>query len=117
MRVRRLGPAQSGQASVELVALLPAVALLALLLWQAAVAGEALWLSGSAARAAARANAVGRDPLAAARAVLPGRLRLAVGVRRGSAGVVAVRVGIPSVFGSHELTNVTARARFVPQRP
>jgi len=48
-----------GQASVETVALLPLVVLVGALLWQAVVAGQALWLSAAAARAAARAAAVG----------------------------------------------------------
>ena len=55
-----------------MVALLPLVALLAMVLWQAAVAGQAVWLAGSAARAAARAHAVGGQPLNAARDVLRG---------------------------------------------
>jgi hypothetical protein len=117
VRVLPVRVGEGGQASVELVALLPLLAVVAMLLWQAAVAGEAVWLSGSAARAAARAGAVGRDPLAAARGVLPGRLRRGARVRRGRDGAVAVRVGIPSVFGARELTAVTARARFAPQGP
>ena len=56
MRARR---GQTGQASVETVALLPLVVVVGALLWQAVVAGQALWLSGAAARAAARAAAVG----------------------------------------------------------
>ena len=51
-----------GQASVETVALLPLVVLVGALLWQAVVAGQALWLSGAAARAAARAAAVAFIP-------------------------------------------------------
>ena len=66
MPPRRLLTA-SGQASVELVALLPLLAAVALLAWQGVVAGQAIWLSGAAARAAARAFALGDDPTAAAR--------------------------------------------------
>src|SRR3954462_1613781 len=44
-----------GQAAVELVAMIPIVILLAAALWQAVVAGPAVWVSGGAARAAARA--------------------------------------------------------------
>lgn len=112
MRVRR---SEAGQASVELVALLPLLALVAVLLWQAAVAGQAVWMAGSAARAAARARAVGGDPARAARAVLTPRLRADVRVRALAGGGVAVRVGVPAVIGRGELTGVTARARFVPQ--
>ena len=58
---------EDGQAAVELVALLPLLALLALAAWQAVVAGQAAWLAAGAARASARAAAVGDDPAAAAR--------------------------------------------------
>jgi len=99
-----------GQATVELVALLPLLAVLAGLLWQAAVAGQAVWLAGSAARAAARAAAVGGDALAAARGVLPGRLERGLVVRRlESDEGVRVAVGVPSVLGGGRLT-VSARA-------
>jgi hypothetical protein len=115
MRARRSLRAQSGQASVELVALMPVLALVGMLLWQAAVAGQAVWLAGSAARAAARARAVGADPLPAARGALTPRLRSDVRVRSLADGAVAVRIGIPAVLGRGDLTTVTARARFVPQ--
>lgn len=106
---------QRGQATVELVALLPLMAVLATLLWQAVVAGQAVWLAGSAARAAARAHAVGGDARAAARGVLPGRLRDGVIVReRGDEGV-RVWVAIPSVVGALRLGKVSAQARLQDQ--
>ena len=74
---------ESGQATVELVALLALVAALAGVLWQAAVAGQAVWLAGSAARAAARASAVGADARAAARRVLPAHLERAIDMGNG----------------------------------
>ena len=46
---------------MELVGVLPLVVIVCALLWQAVVTGQAVWLSGSAARAAARAAAVGGD--------------------------------------------------------
>ena len=61
--------AQRGQAAVELVAVLPLVAALLAALWQLALIGDASWSAAGAARAAARAEAVGLDPRAAARAV------------------------------------------------
>jgi hypothetical protein len=82
-----------GQASVELVALLPLVGVIALLLWEAVLAGQAVWLTGSATRAAARADAVGRDPAVAARSVLPPALRPSARIVRRSDGVVSVRIG------------------------
>src|SRR3954468_18155325 len=66
--------AHEGQAAVELVAVIPIVIVLAAALWQAVVAGQAVWVSGAAARAAARAAAVGGDAEAAARRAPPGGL-------------------------------------------
>jgi hypothetical protein len=105
----------SGQAAVELVALLPLIVLLALLAWQAVVFGQAVWLSGSAARAAARAAAVGEDPAAAARAVLPRSLARRVGVEAAGDGAVVLRVGVPAVIVDVRLASVRTRARFAPQ--
>jgi hypothetical protein len=113
---RSLPSRQDGQATVELVALLPLVGLLAALLWQALLAGETLWLSGSAARAAARAAAVGSDPAAAARAVLPARFAATVHVERDRDGVVTVSLRIPAVLGGGTLAPVATRARFEAQR-
>ena len=86
------------------------------LLWQALLAGETVWLSGSAARAAARAAAVGADPLAAARAVLPPRLERGLRVRREPDGAVALVLRVPAALGDGTLAPVTARARFEAQR-
>ncbi len=111
----RSGPEQ-GQASVELVALLPLMAVLAGVLWQAVVAGQAVWLAGSAARAAARASAVGADAPAAVRRVLPERLERGLVVRRASSGDgVQVAIAIPAVVGSGRLTTISARARLQDQ--
>jgi hypothetical protein len=108
------GRGEDGQASVEMAALLPFVVLLGMLLWQAVVAGQALWLSGAAARAAARAAAVGADAEAAARGALPPRLEQGLRVRAIGEGVrVAVRV--PSVLTSGSLTTVESRAAFPSQ--
>jgi hypothetical protein len=111
------GGREDGQASVEMAALLPLVVLVGLLLWQAMVAGQALWLSGAAARAAARAAAVGGDVEAAARDALPPRLEHGLRVRA-TAGDTAVRVSlrIPSVLTSGTLTTVESRAAFPEQR-
>jgi hypothetical protein len=103
------------QASVELVALLPLLAVLAAVAWQAVVAGQAVWLSGSAARAAARAAAVGGDPLLAARHALPPALRPGLRVRRPGDGAVTLALRVPAITGAGSLTTVHARARFAPQ--
>lgn len=107
--------AETGTASVELVALLPIVVALALGAWQALVAGQAAWLSGGAAAAAARAQAVGADPVRAARAALPAALRRGVRVRVGDDGDVVVRVAVPTVVGSRRLGTLTARAHLRDQ--
>ena len=108
---------ERGQASVELVAVLPLLAILGFAVWQAAVAGQAMWLSGAAARAAARAVAVGADAEAAARGALPPRLEEGLAVRRADDGAVRVTVRIPTVLGDASLGRTSARARFVPQAP
>ena len=106
---------EDGQAAVELVAVLPMLALVAALAWQSVLAGQAWWLAGAAAREAARAQALGGDPGSAARGVLPGALRDGVRVRRHGDGV-ALRLAIPVVLASRaSLGAVTVRARMEPQ--
>src|SRR6476646_9011533 len=72
-RDRHIG--ERGQASVELIAIIPLFALAVLLAAQLAIAGGTLWSAGIAARAGARAANVGGDPKVAAREALPGLLR------------------------------------------
>lgn len=105
-----------GQATVELIALLPLVCLLAAALWQVALAGGAIWLAGGAARAAARAEAVGGDPAAAARGALPRRFERGLRVRAADDGAVTLSVPVPALLGASSLATVTARARFEAQR-
>jgi hypothetical protein len=107
---------QSGQATVETVALLPLVVLVGALLWQTVVAGQALWLSGAAARAAARAAAVGADAEAAAKGALPPRLESGLRVRA-AAGGVRVAVRVPSVLSGGSIATVQSRAAFPGQQP
>lgn len=87
---------RSGQASVELVALLPVLVAFAIGGWQLVRVAQGVWLAGTAARAAARAQAVGADPRHAARAVLPAAFerRLAVDASRGGGVRVALRVPV-----------------------
>src|SRR5438128_2137472 len=106
---------QAGQATVEFVALLPLIAVVGLLLWQAVVAGEAASLAGSAARAASRADALGRSVDGAARSVLPPRLQDGLTVVRRSDGSVRVRVRVPAVLGGASVGTVSGSARFAPQ--
>jgi hypothetical protein len=85
----------SGQASVEAVAVVPAVILAALIGWQLVLVGHTLWLCAGAARAAARADVVGLSPRTAARSALPSSLERGLSVERAEGGVrVQVRVPI-----------------------
>jgi Flp pilus assembly protein TadG len=60
---------ERGQATVELVAVVPALVLACVIAWELVLAGHAAWVAAHAARAGARAVAVGRDGRAAARSV------------------------------------------------
>src|SRR5438309_9235722 len=86
---------ERGQASVELLGTLPAVLLVAALVWQLALAGNTAWLCANAARAGARAAVVGRDPTAAARSALPRSLRPGTTVDAAGDGTVRVRLRVP----------------------
>ena len=111
---RHPGRAESGQASVELVALLPLIVLLGALLVQGALAGWAQWSAGGGARAAARAQAIGAAPLPAARAAVSRGLQPGVRVRV-AGEEVRVRVRIPALVAGLGLGSVEARSRFTPQ--
>jgi TadE-like protein len=88
---------ERGQASVETVALVPALLILTVAVWQAVMAGWALVSAESAARAAARADLAGSPARPAALAALPGGMRPGASVRL-AGGSVTVRVHIPSVL-------------------
>jgi hypothetical protein len=107
---------RQGQAAVELVALLPLAVLLLALCAQCLLAGQAIWLAGGAARAAARAHALGLDAAAAAKRALPGRIGEGVHVRPEARGAISVAVPVPALVGRGRLATVHAHARFVPQR-
>ncbi len=94
LRIPRLR-SDTGQASVEMVAILPLVLLVGAVCWQFAVAGHAAWLSAHAARAGARADAVGDDVGAAARSALPTALQRGLKVQRLRGGGVRVEVQVP----------------------
>lgn len=86
MRALRSSP---GQASVELVAMLPVLGALLAGCWQAVVAGHCWWLAGVGARAAAG----------------PG-----LKVSEGRGGQVTVRVPVPAVAPGVRLGSVSATA-------
>jgi hypothetical protein len=101
---------ERGQASVELLGALPAVLLVAFVLFQIGAVGYASVLAGSAAEAGALAMAAGADPAAGARESLPGWSRAKASVTTGH-GRVEIRLRPPSPipFVSRRL-EVTARA-------
>lgn len=99
-----------GQASVELVAMLPLLGALLAACWQGAVAGHCWWLAGVGARAAARAEAVGQSPLASARRALPAGRRAGLKVSEGRDGQVTVTVAVPAVAPGLRLGAVSATA-------
>jgi hypothetical protein len=86
----------SGQASVELVAIIPALLLAVLVAAQIGLLGYALWSAGAAARAGARAAHVGGDVEAAARSALPSPFR--DGARVTGDDEVGVRVRVPTLL-------------------
>jgi hypothetical protein len=89
---------ESGQASVETVAMLPLVLLAAAVAWQLVLSGQTLWLTAGAARAAARAELVGESPERAARSALPRSLERDLTVKRVAGGAVRVKLRLPLVL-------------------
>ncbi|MEZ5078058.1 MAG: hypothetical protein R2725_11525 [Solirubrobacterales bacterium] len=93
------GRKERGQASVELVAALPALLLAALLALQLLAAGYALTLADGAAEAGALALASGGTAREAAREALPGWAADDVAVEV-AGGRVTVRLRPPSPFAA-----------------
>ncbi|WP_435743799.1 TadE/TadG family type IV pilus assembly protein [Nocardioides sp. SYSU DS0663] len=85
----------AGSVALEVVALVPLLVLVALLVLQLGVAGWSASQAQEAARAAARAQSLGRDPLAAAEGALPGALDVASISTSGDS--VTLRVRVPRV--------------------
>lgn len=108
--------AERGQASVELVAALPALLVAALVALQLLAAGYALTLADGAAEAGALALASGGSAAEAVRAALPGWAAddVAVTVRGGE---VTVRLRPPSPFAAvAERLEVSSAASVRPAR-
>ncbi|CAI9415502.1 TadE/TadG family type IV pilus assembly protein [Nocardioides sp. T2.26MG-1] len=70
------GHDERGSVALEVVVLVPILVLVALLTLQLGVAGWSASQTQQAARAAARAQSLGEDPLAAAQGALPGSLEV-----------------------------------------
>ena len=103
---------ESGQASVELVAILPALVVCVLIAAHGLAAGWALWSAAGAARAGARAEHVGGDGEAAARRALPGALRQ--GARVSSEDGLRVEVRAPALLPGGEGLRLGAASRLDP---
>ena len=72
---RRVRAREAGQATLETVALLPFALFLLLLCGQLLLLGLSTAIAGAAAQEASRAVALGQDPGAAARSVIPDGMR------------------------------------------
>jgi hypothetical protein len=90
------GHREEGTASVELIAAIPFLLLAVLVAAQMGVVGQALWSAEIAARAGARAAAVGGDAKVAARRALPESLRSAASIR--GTNRVTVSVVVPGLL-------------------
>ena len=116
MRLVR-GAGEAGQASVELVALAPLVALVVLSAAQLLAAGAARELAGHAAEAAAVALLQDADPRAAARDAVPGwsrdRMSVAIAGRKVS---VRLRPASP-IPPLADLLEARAQADAGPESP
>ena len=86
---------ESGQASVEAIAVVPMVVLAAAIAWQVILAGHTLWLCANAARVAARADLVGLSPERAARSAVPSSLERGMSVEQADGGGVRVELRLP----------------------
>ncbi len=102
------GHREEGTASVELIAGVPFLLLAVLVAAQLALAGQALWAAGTAARAGARAALVGGDAEAVARRALPPSLRRGAEVSERDG--VAVSVAIPRLLPALPVLEVSVRS-------
>jgi hypothetical protein len=103
------------QASVELVAALPALILAGLVALQLLVAGYALTLADGAAEAGAAALAAGRPAEPAVRAALPGWARDRVGLKV-AGGRVRVRLDVPALVPMPGALLETGSSAAIPVR-
>jgi hypothetical protein len=111
-RADKAAHGEKGTASVELVAVVPFLLLALLVAAQIALAGQALWSASVAARAGARAAAVGGDAVAAARSALPPSMRGEAKVEDEDG--VSVRVEVPRLIPSLPVVRVGASSDLGP---
>ena len=101
---------EDGQAAVEMVALLPWLAAVLLVAWQFVLAGDARSSAAVAARAAARAVAVGADPRPPRASGCRGGCAAGCACARAPAASVSVSVRVPALAGPLDLGRVRAEA-------
>jgi hypothetical protein len=106
---------QSGQASAELVAVLPVLLIAALVAAQVIAAGWSLWSAATAARAGARAAAVGADAEEVAGDALPGGLEDGSEVEERDGGEISVSVEVPRLVPGLPVIEVSAGSRLEPE--
>ncbi len=109
-----------GQASLELLGILPLLFLGLLAALQIAFTVSAVEATTTAARAAARATSTGASADAAARAAVPGWVAQRMTVVVQADGVVAITSRIPIIVPLRGFPNgpeVSRRAYFPPERP
>ena len=112
------GHGEEGTASVELIAVIPFLALAVLVAAQIALAGQALWSAGVAARAGSRAALVGGDAATAARRALPSSMRTGNEIEEGedaAAGKVSVRVPVPRLLPALPRVRVETKTSLRPE--
>jgi len=113
---------ERGQASVELLAVLPALILCVVVAAHALPSGWALWSAADAARVGARAEHVGREGAEAAREALPAPLRprgekeAERSVQSGERGI-SVEVDVPGLLPGIDPSRIGAAARLEPEPP
>ncbi len=107
--MRRRCSGDDGTSSLELVGVLPVIAVVLLALIQGGVAAYAVSATQNAARNAARESARSNDPQLAAERSMPGWLD--PDVLSGPAGVAEVVVDVPDVLPGVDLV-VRRRAQF-----
>lgn len=112
---------ERGQASVELLAILPALVLCVVIAAHTLPSGWALWAAADAARVGARADHVGGEGAEAALKALPAPLR--PGPKRADRMVesgergVSVEVEVPGLLFGVDAGRVGAAARLEPEPP
>jgi pilus assembly protein CpaE len=94
-----VGRRSAGQASIELIGMLPLLLLAALAGWQLLLGAFTATSAQDAARTASRAASLGQDPAAAAQRAISSYLRSGTTATIDSNGeTVTVRVKVPIVF-------------------